>query len=185
MEKYITRLKATWDMLTAKLVSFLDYLLGKCNLDPPDTKSIPKRMWMLMENKLGFSLFMISVASVTVIAMLGGALLMKAAATMFLVFVGLTIILLQVPKDTRNKFMAYCVRNRIWIDGFVTVLGLWAIFGAAFGVTTSFIWAFFLIGISAYLSIMDWWGKMVDPAFPYIKGTEDVPVEVEPALALA
>lgn len=181
MQKLIYQLQQGWKMLSDKFRDLLDYFIGKCGLEKPDSPSIPARIWLLMENKLGFSLFMISVASVFIVAVLGGAFLMKAAATMFLVFVGLTIVILQIPKATRMQFLAYCVRYRIWIDGLLTILGLWAIFGAVFGVTTSFIWAFFLIGVSAYLSMIDWYGKSMDPAFPYA----DEELATEPELALA
>ena len=154
------KVKSTWTVCQNKLKKWLDAWIAKIRLAPsPPEAGVSSRIWRLADHYRSASIFIVSLLGIGLVLFFGTALLVKAALTMFLVFVGVGIILFQLPENWRKKVMANIVKYRLGFDTVTTAVGLWAVFGALFGVTTAFTWAFALLGFSAFISALDFFGK--------------------------
>lgn len=132
--------------------------------EPVEGHGIFRRLLRIGEFYKSTTIFMVAAIAIGVVIFLAGGILGRAFWSMALVFGGLFLILLQVKAEKRRTIMATLVKNRLWIDIAATALAIGAVFGGAFGVTISFTWAFTMIGISALISVFDffgrtWWGK--------------------------
>ena len=151
---------ATWTACRNKLKEWLDKWMDKIDLEPASPEGgILSRLWQIGSYYRSVTIFIISLLGIGVVLFFGTALLVKAALMMFLVFAGLVIIIFQLPESWRQKMIANIVHYRLGFDTVTTAVGLWAVFGALFGVTTAFTWAFALLGFSAFISVLDFLGR--------------------------
>lgn len=154
----------------------LDGILSLMGKDIPKDELISTRLRVLFGSASNLIIATLCIFAILGTLFLGNSVvLVKALIAAVITFVGLSVIIFQLPLEKQQKVLGWISRNRLKIDMTATACGVYLVFFSNLGVTVGFIWAYTLLIISLYLILIQKYEKHI--LRPVLEESHNVVVE--------